>query len=242
MASTLLAAPVARAQHENAGVRTAAARAEAVELARPYFERALALYRAGDYEAAHAQLEHAVAIDPTGKDLWFNMHLVQEKLERLDDAIDSLERVIELESDPAEQERARLTIRRLQGARARQREHAPQIVKVSSPCPEAATPARRPAAGDALVIGAASLSGASLVLGVIFGLKALSEDPGEARTSRELSLDALRERRRRAARDALVADVAFAVALGAGGTAVGILLTRSDSRQRGAVVQWSGAF
>ena len=57
--------------------------------ARPRFERALALYRQGDYRAAVAELKLALELDPSGKDLYFNLAMVQERLGEPEDALDS---------------------------------------------------------------------------------------------------------------------------------------------------------
>jgi tetratricopeptide (TPR) repeat protein len=51
--------------------------------AREHFERALELYRAGRYAEALARLESAAELDPNGKDLFFNLSLVHEKLGQL---------------------------------------------------------------------------------------------------------------------------------------------------------------
>ena len=99
--------------------------------ARPHFERALELYRAGRYADALPELEVAAKLDPGGKDLFFNLALVHEKLGQLPEAIAALERFRELETDAAERERARLGIERLNGAKANQVAAHP----TATPCP-----------------------------------------------------------------------------------------------------------
>ena len=194
---------------------TSAATSAAEASARRHFDRALEQYRAGQYGRALTSLEDAAKLDPNGKDLFFNLALVHEKLGQLPQAIAALERFRELETDVEERERARLTIERLRGA---ERE-APRPPAVA-PCPEpvlAPVAAERPRPNPVL-IGAASLAVVSLVVGTVFGAKALSDDVSEASTSASLSVTQLRERGRRAEREALIADVAFGLAAASAGT------------------------
>jgi tetratricopeptide (TPR) repeat protein len=207
--------------------------------ARDHFDRALELYRAGKYAGALVELERAARLDPDGKDLFFNLALVHEKLGQLPQAIAALERFRELEPDPGERERARVGIERLQGAEQVGTKPAP----AAAPCPPppAQPAARRPP--SPVVLGAASLGLASLVVGAIFGLKALNDDVGDARTSASFSVEQLRERGRRASAEALVADLAFAVAGAAGGTAFFVwLFEPADAHARAAAVTLKGYF
>lgn len=201
------------AQEPGADSDTAAA-AEAS--AQEHFDQALEQYRAGHYSRALASLKAAIALDPDGKDLFFNLAIVHEKLVQLPEAIAAWQRFGELETDPAERERARLTIERLRGAQGEVllRPTPPQ------PCPKPAVPAPRIVSRgpNPVLVGAASVAVASLVVGVVFGAKALSDDVSDARTSATLSATQLRERGRRAEREALVADVAFALAAASAGT------------------------
>jgi len=208
--------------------------------ARPHFDRALELYRAGRYAEALVELKDAAKLDPDGKDLFFNLALVHEKLVQLPEAIAALERFRELETDAAERERARLTIERLRGAEAASQPppsaHEPGCAEPA----HASTPAGRP---TAVLVGAASLAVVSLVVGAVFGAKALSDDVGGAGTSSTVSLGQLRERQRRAAREALVADVAFAVGAASAGTFAGVwLLSPSDPAQRTAGITLGSYF
>ena len=197
--------------------------------ARRHFDRALELYRAGRYLDALEQLERAAKLDPDGKDLFFNLALVHEKLEQLPEAVAALERFRELETDSVERERARLTIERLRGAEAAAELAQPR------PCPEPAPAPPPPSAPRALLIGTASVAVVSLAVGAVFGAKALSDDIGDSATSSTLSVGQLRERGRRAAREALVADIAFAVGAAAAGTFAGVwLLSPEDPAKRAA--------
>ncbi len=204
--------------------------------ARPHFDRALELYRAGRYADALKELEVAAKLDPDGKDLFFNLSLVHEKLGQLAEAIVALERFRELETDAAERERARLTIERLNGAKANQAsaDHGPR--PASPPCPASgALPAAARGKPTAVLVGTASVAVVSLVVGAIFGAKALADDVGDTGTSASLSIGQLRERGRRAEREALVADIAFALGAASAGTFAGVwLLSPTDSAQRSA--------
>lgn len=203
-------------------------RSEGEQGARQHFDRALELYRAGRYADALEQLVAAAKLDPNGKDLFFNLALVHEKLSQLPEAIAALERFRELESDPAERERARLTIERLRGAEDAARAARPAHCACSEPASSPASPGRP----VALLVGAASLSVVSLVVGSLFGAKALADDVGDVRTSPSLSIGQLRERGRRAQREALVADIAFAVGAASAGTFAGVwLLSPGDARR-----------
>ena len=91
-------------------VPTPAAAPESPEAgARQHFDRALELYRAGHYAEALEQLKAAAKLDPDGKDLFFNLALVHEKLGQVPDAIAALSRFRELETDATERERADIT-------------------------------------------------------------------------------------------------------------------------------------
>jgi len=200
--------------------------------ARKHFDRALELYRAGRYAAALEPLRKAAELDPNGKDLFFNLALVHEKLGQLPQAIAALERFRELEPDEVERERARVTIERLKGAEAAAPVPRPEPVCPVSGSPVEAAPAGKP---TALLLGAASVAAVSLIVGAVFGVKALSDDIGQTGTSASRSLGQLRERGRRAEREALVADVAFAVSAASAGTFAGVwLLSPAEPHQRAA--------
>lgn len=178
--------------------------------AHEHFERALTFYRAGKYRNAIAELDAALDSDAGGKDLVFNLALVQEKLGDLAGAIHSLERFQEMERDPAELDRAAQTIHRLEGARAELLADPPGPVPRVAPLP---CPIPRPRGKfDAWVIGAGSLAVASWLAGIAFGV-------------RVLTLDASADRGR--ARDAAVlADLGFATGLLAGAGAVALYFGR----------------
>ena len=156
----------------------------------------------------------------------------------------ALEQFRGLETDTSERERARLAIERLRGAaQAAQAEPA-----VPAPCPEPAQkPAEAPPARDPgpspVLIGAASVAVVSAIVGVVFGAKALSDDVSDTATSASLSATALRERAHRAEREALVADVAFSLALASSATFAGVwLLSPTEPRTRAAIITLRGNF
>ena len=169
--------------------------------AHEHFERALTWYRAGKYRLAVGELDLALTGDPGGKDLVFNLALVQEKLGDLDGAIQSLERFQSMEKDPGELDRAAQTIERLRGARAELSAIIPHA-SASAPTAPCAAPLLR-GRFDGWVIGGGTLAFASFVAGAVLGVRSLGIDNS------------------RKARDtAVMADFAFATSLLAGaGTA-----------------------
>jgi tetratricopeptide (TPR) repeat protein len=206
--------------------------------AQQHFDRALEQYRAGQYGRALASLEQAAKLDPNGKDLFFNLALVHEKLGQLPEAIAALERFRELETDADERERARLTIERLRGAAG----EVPRPV-APTPCPEPLPVPPAPTGPNPVLVGAASVAIVSLVVGAVFGVKALSDDVSEASTSATLSVAQLRERGRRAERAALIADVAFGLAAASAGTFAWIwVMSPSDSEAQAAGINLRSYF
>ena len=175
--------------------------------AHEHFERALSWYRAGKYRLAVQELDAALERDPGGKDLVFNLALVQEKLGDIDGAIRSLQRFQALEKDPAELERAAQTIERLEGARV-------ELLAQAEPSPPPAVPCPAPrhrGRFDGWVAATGGLAIASFLVGSVFAVRALtlgSDSTGP--------LPALQSRAGQAHDAALVADLAFATTLFAG--------------------------
>lgn len=211
------------------------------ESAQRHFDHALEEYRAGHYASALRSLKEAARLDPSGKDLFFNLALVHEKLGQLPEAIAALERFSALEPDAAEREKVRLTIARLQGA---QQELGLPVAVAPVPCPEPPPPAAPSERGPSpVLIGAATVALASLAIGTVFGLQALSNDVSGASTSSSLSVAQLRERARRAERQALIADVAFAVTAASAATFAGVWwLSSGAAEERAAGVTVRGYF
>jgi tetratricopeptide (TPR) repeat protein len=114
----------------------------AIAEARKHFQIALESYRNGAYKHAIEELEKALALDPEGKDLVYNLALVYEKLGDVDRALEQFRRYVAMETDASEIERVNEIVRRLEGARkeVRDRNLAPE-----APAPQAAaTPAPTP--------------------------------------------------------------------------------------------------
>jgi tetratricopeptide (TPR) repeat protein len=206
-----------------------------------HFESALDHYRAGKYQDALGELEEAYGLDPTGKDLVYNLAVVSEKLGRFDDAIHYLTRYLELETDQNELERAKDAIRRLEGARA---ELSPASPKPrAEPCPPSpAPPIPPPGKLDEWVFAAGGLSVAALLVGTVFGVRALDRDPRGESTGDGVDVDELESRVDEAANLARVADIAFAVSLLSGSGALLLYFGRTPEAPRHAEFRLSGSF
>jgi tetratricopeptide (TPR) repeat protein len=201
-------APAAPVSPAPAGPRVLTDGRAAPAQAAEHFERALAWYRAGKYQLAVEELKAALERDPGGKDLVFNLALVQEKLGDLTGAIDSLQRFQAMEKDPKELERATQAVDRLRGAQAELLAAAPSAPTVTSSPLTNCPPVRERGKLDGWVIGTGSFALASLLVGTVFGVRALTLDAEKDASS---------------ARDAaIVADVALATGLlvGAGSVAL----------------------
>lgn len=197
--------------------------------AHEHFEQALALYRAGKYHRAVEELDLALASDPAGKDLVYNLALVQEKLGDFDGAIASLQRFQGMETDPAELERATQTIERLRGARAELTAAGPRTQLAPLPCRARAVRGRL----DAWVVGAGGVAVASLLAGTVFGVRALTLDPRGESTGPDTTFATLKDRAQRARTAAILADVAFSTSLLAGATAATLYFGRFADGETG---------
>jgi tetratricopeptide (TPR) repeat protein len=212
--STAATAPAIPATPSSDRVLTDGSRAPGDAAAHEHFERALVWYRAGKYHLAVEELDAALDRDPGGKDLVFNLALVQEKLGDLAGAIRSLQRFQTMEKDAAEIERAAQTIQRLEGARAEL--IAPER---GGPAPLAARPLPRIRGKfDAWVAGTGGLSVASLLVGAVFAVRTLMLAPNA--TSDDAS------RARRAHSSALISDLALSTSVLAGAGAAALYFGR----------------
>ncbi len=202
------------------------------------FQEAQDLYREGKYRAAVDKLVEARKLDPTDKDLPYNLGLVNEKLGNLDDAIKNFELFLTLETDDAEKERVKGIVRRLEGARssapkpvpsASVASSAPAVVSAPpavSSAPELDPPPPKKGRLDALVFGTGAVSLVALGAGTFFGLRALSTKPSSPVTSPGHTIDDLSSDAKSAHSKAVIADVSFAVALLAGGAAAFFYFSR----------------
>jgi tetratricopeptide (TPR) repeat protein len=85
--------------------------------AQSQYDAARAAYAAGRYRHASALLGSALALDPAGTNLWFNLGVVLERLGELDRAIAAYQSYAARVDDPAERARTARIVARLQGAR-----------------------------------------------------------------------------------------------------------------------------
>ena len=216
--------------------------AEAVKLAKKHFEKARKAYKNGSYREAVEELNQAVEYDPNGKDLVYNLGLVHEKLGEVDAAIADFTRYKELETDIGELEKAIQTLRRLEGARdelerkrreqaAGQREDGKPLVVVVAPNAEREkpAPAKKPRKGrlDAWVYGAGGATVVALGAGVYFAARAVSvRNTTDDATSSTTGVKDLQARADQAHSLAVTADVCFAVAAVAAGSAAVLYFTR----------------
>ena len=86
--------------------------------AQAQYNEARTAYAAGRYRRAAGLLEAALALDPAGTNLWFNLGVVQERLGLIDRAIFAYQRYLARIEEPAERARTERIVARLNGARA----------------------------------------------------------------------------------------------------------------------------
>lgn len=191
-----------------------------LEQARRHFDVALECYSRGRYRDAIAELEQARRLDPSGKDLVYNLALVHEKLGELAQALSYMRHYLEMETDPEERARTEASIARLQGAIEAgygvEQERAPSApVLAPAPVPEVS-------AGrlDAWVWGTGGVAVGALVVGAVLGWRALAVSPGpEDGTGGSRSVDDVRNDAHAAHRSAVAADISFGVAAISGAAA-----------------------
>jgi hypothetical protein len=212
----------------------------AVPDARRHFENGRTLYAHGAYREALAELQAAHAIDPSAKDLVFNLGVVEEKLGDIDEALRWFQTYTTMPLTPQERERADAYVRRLEGAR-RELDHPQTPGEGGAPtAPTAATtetepPSSSPAPAhgrlDAATVVAGGVAGAALVFGVVLGIKATSDRPTNFVTGVDGSYSDLVDRVHTAHEEAVAADVGFGVAVAAGVAATILYLTRTRRTQ-----------
>ena len=150
---------------------------EAVKAAQAHMTKARALYEAGNYPDAIAELETARALDPYAKDLVFNLGIVHEKALHIDEALHFYKLYLEMDIEPAERARAENIIKRLEGARV----HITPTATTTAPPPATTiiVNSSPPPRGrmDALTITSGLFAIAGLGVGVGFGIAALGSRP-----------------------------------------------------------------
>lgn len=196
-----------------------------IERALALHDEARARYQRGEYRAAIVKLEEALALDPEGKELVYNLAIIHEKLGDIEQSEAYFRRYLEMETDPEVRAEVEATLRRLEGARKelapppapRARPKAPPK-HASRPLPQE-PPAPRPIRPSVIVAG--GVAAGALVISNVFALSAILRDPGsDAKTGPGLSADEILSDARSAHRDAVVADVALLIAGAAGGLAL----------------------
>jgi tetratricopeptide (TPR) repeat protein len=207
--------------------------------ARKHFEKARLHYSKGAYREAIVELEAARALDPSAKDLVFNLGVVHEKLANIDEALKWFRQYTTMDLTPQEHGRADAYVRRLEGAKKELEERqAAQRPSASDPMPPnpdfnspqapGLPPRLRPpepspsspsARGrlDAWTVTAASTTTAAVVFGVAMAVMAEQERPSaHFVTPRDGTFEELQHRVDKAHRDAVLADLGFGAALASG--------------------------
>jgi tetratricopeptide (TPR) repeat protein len=204
-----------------------------VVAARKHFEKARSYYGQGAYREAIAELEAAHVLDPSAKDLVFNLGVVHEKLADIDDALRWFRLFTTMDLTAQERERADAYIKRLEGAKKEvEAKPPPSPPKQPAPSPHTGNshgqpdttptspprpPDKPPPNGrvDALTIGALTVTTLGLGFGVVLAVRAELDQPpanyvtgGPGHTWQDFS-----NQQSKAHEEAQLADVGFGVAL-----------------------------
>lgn len=207
-----------------------AAKREALAL----HDEARKLYESGEYRRAIEKLERAVTLDPTAAILVYNLALLHEKLAEVDRAEGYYRRYLELETEPAQREKALATLKRLEGAKRElaKPEAAAKGAGPSAPAAPAPVEGSGPRVHTVLMYVSAGVSGALLVAGTVLGVSALATDPsGTPKTGAGgVTFQDLRSRADSAHAQAIGSDVCFALGVMATGATLALVLTRPPKR------------
>ncbi len=202
-----------------------------IEQARKHFETALEHYSRGQYRAAVDELERARALDPTGKDLVYNLALVHEKLGQFEQSLGYYRQYLEMESDADERARTEATLARLEGALREQRSRTVSE-RISAPDRPGSSESRSPGYADQWVWAAGGVAALALLTGAVLGIRALALEPGQSdATGGGRSIDDYREDAHSAHRAAVAADISFAVGLACASTATVLYFGRTPPLQ-----------
>jgi len=217
--------------------KAATAEITRAERAQALHDEAAALYERGEYRVAIDKLEEALKLDPSGRELVYNLALIHERLGDIDAAEGYYRRYLEMEKDARVRDKVHATLKRLEGAR---KELARGGTPVTVPGPRAleAAPPIEPLAEPpqhrrykGWVIVLTSIAGSGLVASTAFGISAIAHNPGEsARTGGGVSIGDLQANAATAHRDALVADVSFLTGAIAGVAAAYLYVVGRPSR------------
>ncbi|WP_437719143.1 bacterial transcriptional activator domain-containing protein [Sorangium sp. So ce448] len=196
-----------------------------IERATALHDEAQRRYQHGEYRAAIAKLEAAVALDPEGKELIYNLAMIHERLGEIDEAERYYRRYLDMEALPKAREEVHAVLKRLEGAKrelvsAKPQPSAPaKAASVSTALPYLPRLARHPVAvGGAMPratwLGVSGgIAAGSLVVGGVFAALAVARDPGAGeRTGAGVSIADLQADASAAHRCAVAADVALLVA------------------------------
>jgi hypothetical protein len=206
----------------------AADRAQAEE----QFKKAKGLYLDGRYVEARTALLEARKLDPSAKDLVFNLGVVAEKLLDYDEAITYLREYKAMDAvTEAEAQRADASIRRIEGAKARHPKTAAPLAPVVQP--DQPPPPPKHGRVDGLTLGALGLTGAALATGVVFGVLALQANPADTvTTGKNNPFSTVDGDNSRAQTFGLVADIGFGVAIAAAVTTTVLYFARTKDPAR----------
>ena len=198
--------------------------------AKEHFDTAREHYANGRYREAIEELEAALVLDPGGADLVYNLGVINEKLQEVDNAILYYRRYIDMIDDAEEQQRVTKIVLRLEKARdelAAAKAKEEQEATAAQDEPQRDAGAAEKGRMDGWVIGAGALAVVGLAGGTYFGLQALSnkEDNPETRPNGPTYQD-LEDDADKAHQQAVFADIGFGVAVAAGATAAILYFAR----------------
>ncbi|WP_437994464.1 tetratricopeptide repeat protein [Sorangium sp. So ce145] len=209
-----------------------------IERATALHDEAQRRYKRGEYRAAIAQLEAAVALDPEGKELIYNLAMIHERLGEIDEAERYYRRYLHMEALPKAREEVHAVLTRLKGAKrelasAKAPPSAPaKAASVSTALPYLPRLPRHPVAVGSATPRATwlgvsgGIAAGSLVVGGVFAALAVARDPGAGeRTGAGVSIADLQADASAAHRCAVAADVAFLVAGLSGAAALYLYLS-----------------
>jgi tetratricopeptide (TPR) repeat protein len=206
--------------------------AQANDHAMALFGEARAAYERGEYRAAMAKLEEAIALDPGGKELVYNLALIHEKLGDIEEAEREFQHYLTMEADAKQRERVQGILKRLEGAKKDVHEHrlAPSASSAPPSAPSPPPPLPPPPATISrlnpwvYVLGGTALG--AFGVGTSFAVSALAGKPGaNATTGGSVTYQDLREEAESAHRRAVLADVSLAIAAMSGGATLVLMLT-----------------
>ncbi len=139
--------------------------------------KAKALYDAGNYPDAIAELETARALDPYAKDLVFNLGIIHEKALHIEEALHFYRLYLDMDLEPAERARAETVVKRLEGARAHVQPTVTATATVTAPTATVILGPPPHGRMDALTITFGVLALGGFGVGAGFGVAALVNRP-----------------------------------------------------------------